>query len=63
MKFNLYRRPSALQQATRELEEGLLDRLAQVKLREYHAAMEQMLTERIARLRGDIRELSQETEP
>lgn len=56
----LWRTPSALQLATYEYEEALRDRLAQVKLREYHAAMEQMLVERIERLRSDISELSKD---
>lgn len=63
MKFKLKLWPSpptALDMATQAYQEAQRDRLLQTKLREYHAAMEQMLYDRIVRLREDIRELSGE---
>ena len=52
--------PTVLQLAVDELEQAQKDKLAQSKLREYHAAMEDMLVRRIARLRQEIYEITQE---
>lgn len=55
------RRPSALQLAVTQLESALQERLLQASLREYHSAMEDMLTYRIVRLHTEIFNLSQES--
>ena len=61
MKIKLWPSPpTALEVATRAYQDALCDRLRQTELREYHAAMEQMLYQRITQLREDIKELSGE---
>lgn len=60
---NPWRPPSALQQASKELEEALLDKLEQQRAAEFHTAMVAMVAKRIDRLRKDIAELSATNEP
>jgi hypothetical protein len=52
--------PTALQVAVGQLEDSQRQKLEQAKLREYHSALENMLVHRIARLREEIYELTQE---
>jgi hypothetical protein len=52
--------PTPLQIAVEQLEDSQRQKLEQSKLREYHYAMEEMLSHRIARLRQEIYELTQE---
>lgn len=61
MKLKLWPElPSALKLATDAFEDALRDRLRQTHLREYHAAMETMLYERVIRLRQDMKDLAGE---
>lgn len=59
---DLFGKVSALRLADAELEDALVDRLKHTRDREYSAAMEAMLTARVARLRRDVLELSQKKE-
>jgi hypothetical protein len=60
--FNPFRKPSPLRIATAALEEAERNRLTAVAEREYYAAMEEMLVRRIARLRREVVQLTQEAE-
>lgn len=59
---NIFRKPSPLRIATAALEQAERDRLTAVEQREYYAAMEDMLVRRIARLRREVVQLTQEIE-
>jgi hypothetical protein len=52
--------PTALQLAVAGLEDAQCQKLEQSKLCEYHSAMEDMLAQRIDRLRREITDLTQE---
>jgi hypothetical protein len=55
---NPFKTPSALRRATAHFEEAQRELLDAAKWREYYGAMEKMLTERVARLRKDIKLLA-----
>lgn len=61
-EFNPFRKPSPLRIATAALEAAERDRLTAVEQREYYAAMEEMLIRRIARLRREVVQLTQEAD-
>lgn len=54
----LFRLPTALEIAARELEQAKRDLLTHSALREYYMALEEMLGVRIARLEQAVRDLS-----
>jgi hypothetical protein len=60
--FNPFRKPSPLRIAAAALEEAERNRLTAVEQREYYSAMEEMLIRRIARLRREVVQLTQEAE-
>lgn len=60
--FAPWRRPSALVLASRALEDTLRQRLEMTAHREYYSAMEDMLTQRVDRLREDVAALSDAAE-
>lgn len=51
---NVFREPSPREVAERQLRDAMRDRLQHASLREYHAAMQKMLEQRIERLRGEL---------
>lgn len=57
-----FRPPTPLEQAARELEQAKRDLLSTASLRELYSAHEDMLADRITRLRSAVTQLSQETE-
>ena len=57
-----FRQPTPLEQAARELEQAKRDLLSTASLRELYSAHEDMLVDRITRLRLAVTQLSQETE-
>jgi phage host-nuclease inhibitor protein Gam len=54
----LFRNPSALRMAIRDLEDAQRHRLEAAKHREYYCAIEQMYADREQRLREEIQELN-----
>lgn len=57
-----FRQPTPLEQAACELEQAKRDLLSTASLRELYSAHEDMLVDRITRLRSAVTQLSQETE-
>lgn len=57
-----FRPPTPLEQAARELEQAKRDLLSTASLCELYSAHEDMLVDRITRLRSAVTQLSQETE-
>jgi hypothetical protein len=62
IELNPFRKPSPLRIAAAALEEAERNRLTAVEQREYYSAMEEMLVRRIARLRREVVQLTQEAE-